>query len=170
MLMQKAHHFPKLFYISELRGKRRCSIRQLLIFGLFFLLCAGCGSMKLMNRSPSAEEQVGQVMQKWAEGWAALDSEILAPLISESYFGANGESKEEVLHFVREWKQNPANRILYHLDSATTEVKENGEAIVHGVQADVTIPDSNIDAKYHFEYFLKLEEGVWKVTGAVLSD
>ncbi len=168
--MHQTHHSPKSFFVSGLRSKRCPAIRQSLILGLIFLLCAGCGGIKLVKRGPSPQEQVAQVMQKWAEGWAALDTEILAPLVSESYFGANGESKEELLHFVQEWKQNAANRILYHQEGTTTEIKESGEAVVHGVQADVTIQDSNIDAQYHFEYFLKLEDGVWRVTGAVLSD
>lgn len=133
---------------------------------LVVILVTGCAG--LTRRGPTDEELVSQLMREWVEGWNTLDADRLAPLMSESYYGANGENKEELLTYVRQWKQNPENQVVFSMEQAVILVTED-RATVRGILADINIKESEIIGQFKLDYFLQKEEGAWRITGAVLA-
>jgi ketosteroid isomerase-like protein len=107
-------------------------------------------------------------MRQWVEGWNNLDADLMEPLVSETYYGANGEGKNDLLAYVRQWKTNPENRVTFSLDEVAVQV-EGDRASVRGVRADVNVKESDIIGQYKLDYSLQKEEGIWKITGAQLA-
>ena len=158
-------------FVGVLLGKMKggyptCKLPRILALALVLFLLVGCvGALK---RGPSDEELVTQVMQQWTEGWATLNADLLDPLMSETYYGANGEKKEDLLSYVRRWKATPENRATFILDDMTVEVLGD-RATVRGIRADVDVKDSDIIGQFKLDYSLQKEEGVWRITGAALA-
>jgi ketosteroid isomerase-like protein len=134
--------------------------------GLVFALAVGCAG--LLKRGPSDEESVTQVMRQWVEGWKNLDADFMEPLLSETYYGANGEGKTDLLAYVRQWKTKPENQVTFSLDEVLVQV-EGARASARGVRADVNVKESDIIGQYKLDYFLQKEDGVWRIAGAELA-
>ena len=111
--MRKTIHCAETRLLTaRLGGRNRCvacPAARVLLIGWLVLLLAGCGGVGLLKRGPSDQELVTQVMQQWVTGWANLDAELLSSLVSESYYGANGESKEELRETMEELRKIDCN-------------------------------------------------------------
>jgi hypothetical protein len=125
------------------------------------------GCVGPLKRSLSDRDRVAQVMQRWAEGWAELDADLLEPLLSETYYGANGENKNDLLSYVRQWGKNPENRAAFVLDQMTVEV-QGDQATARGVWARIEAEESDIVGQFKLDYSLQKEEGIWRITAAAL--
>ena len=143
---------------------RRNFPKSVLVACLLVTLLACVGPLK---RAPSDRDLVVQVMQQWAGGWGKLDADLLEPLLSETYYGANGENKSDLLSYVRQWSRNPENRAAFVLDQMTVEV-QGDQATARSVWAKIEAAESDIVGQFKLDYSLRKEEGIWRITAAAL--
>ncbi len=144
------------------------SFLSIAVVGVVLFSFVGCGGGGFLKTGPSEKEQIAQIMQRWAEGWSTFDADAIEPLLSENWYGANGENKEQLLHYVRLWQQNPENHATFILDDMQIDVT-NGHATVRGVWADIKVAESDIVSKFKLNYTLEKEDGGWKITGSSLA-
>jgi len=170
--MYMMRHIVKyLFFMKTYRSTHTDDVFHILpsfFLMLAFVSFAGCGGGGFLKGGPSEKEQIQQVMQQWVQGWSTFDADLLVPIVADNWYGVNGENKEQLLYYVRLWRQNPENHATFLLDEMEIDVL-NDHATVRGVWADIKVEESDIVSKFRLNYTLEKENGAWKMTGSTLA-